>query len=123
MERLAASVTSQRLVCIPSGHSTPRAPELLGSARFKEFVEQVAETYDAVVLDSAPLLSIADTLEMLPHVDAVVVCVRESRTTRGQALAARATLARVGGRPAGIVVTGVRPGAGEEIYSYSYGYA
>jgi Mrp family chromosome partitioning ATPase len=96
----------------------------LGSNRFKDFIEQVSTTYDAIVLDSSPLLPVADTLEMLPHVDAIVICARESRTTRGQASAARATLSRFPERPTGVVVTGVRPrGAGDEIYAYSYGYS
>jgi Mrp family chromosome partitioning ATPase/capsular polysaccharide biosynthesis protein len=113
-----------KLVCIPSGSSTSRAAELLGSNRFKDFIEQVSTTYDAIVLDSSPLLPVADTLEMLPHVDAIVICARESRTTRGQASAARATLSRFPERPTGVVVTGVRPrGAGDEIYAYSYGYS
>jgi receptor protein-tyrosine kinase len=113
-----------KLVCIPAGASTTQAAELLGSNRFKEFIEQVTATYDAVVLDSSPLLPVADTLEMLPHVDAIVICAQESRTTRGQAAAARATLSRFPERPTGVVVTGVSPrGAGDEIYAYSYGYS
>ena len=119
-----ATATRHKLVCIPAGSSTSRGAELLGSNRFKEFIEQVSATYDVVVLDSSPLLPVADTLEMLPHVDAIVVCARESRTTRGQASAARATLSRFPERPTGVVVTDVRPrGAGDEIYAYSYGYS
>lgn len=110
-----------RLVCIPSGNPTSNAAELLGSPRFREFIEQVSETYDAVVLDSSPLLAVADTLEMLPHLDAVVICARESRTTRDQAQAARAALSRFPERPAGVVVTGVTPRS--EMYAYSYSYS
>lgn len=111
----------QMLVCIPAGSAPPQAAELLGSRRFADFVEQVSKTYDAVVLDSAPLLPVADTLDIVPHVDAVLVCARESRTTRAQAAAARATLGRFPDRPAGVVITGVRSrGAGDELYTYSY---
>jgi Mrp family chromosome partitioning ATPase len=116
-----ASGGSHMLVCIPAGSAPAQAAELLGSRRFAEFIEQVSSTYDAVVLDSAPLLPVADTLDIVPHVDAVLVCARESRTTRTQAAAARATLDRFPDRPAGVVITGVRSrGAADELYSYSY---
>jgi Mrp family chromosome partitioning ATPase len=112
----------EKLVCIPSGAVTSRAAELLGSQRFSEFIAQVSQVYDAVVLDSSPLLPVADTLEVLPHIDAVVICARESHTTRGQAQAARATLDRFPARPAGVVITDARPGsAREERYAYAYG--
>jgi Mrp family chromosome partitioning ATPase/capsular polysaccharide biosynthesis protein len=108
----------RKLDFIPSGVSTSRAAELLGSSRFKELIERAGEAYDSVVIDSGPLLPVADTLEMLPHVDAIVICARESRTTRDQALAARAALGRFPERPTGVVVTGVKPRAeGYEVYA------
>ena len=111
------------LVCIPAGSATSRASELLGSRRFQEFLEQVKDKYDMVVLDSSPLLPVADTLEMLPYVDAVIVCAREAQTTRDQARAVNAALARFPKRPTGIVATGMKPrGAEYEAYAYSYNY-
>jgi polysaccharide biosynthesis transport protein len=111
------------LVCIPSGAPTSRAAELLGSDRFREFLEQVSSAYETVVLDSSPLLPVADTLEMLPLVDAIVMCAREEQTTRQQADAAMAALGRFPQRPTGLVITGVKPRGDEyEVYTYSYGY-
>jgi succinoglycan biosynthesis transport protein ExoP len=118
----AANGRGHPLVCIPAGSATAQAVELLGSRRFEEFIEQVSGTYDAVVLDSSPLLPVADTLEIVPHVDAVVVCVRESKTTRAQGDAARATLSRFPDRPAGIVITGVRERA-DGVGNYAYSHA
>jgi tyrosine-protein kinase len=116
-----AAGAGKMLVCIPAGAATAQAAELLGSRRFADFIEQVSSTYDAVVIDSAPLLPVADTLDIVPHVDAVLVCAQESRTTRTQAAAARATLDRFPDRPAGVVITGVRArGSGDELYTYTY---
>jgi succinoglycan biosynthesis transport protein ExoP len=103
----------QRLIFIPSGSNTPLGSELLASSRFREFVEQVSEAYDAVVFDSSPLLLVSDTLEILPSVDAVVVCARASRTTQAQASAAKEALSRFPERPIGLVVTGIKPGGDE----------
>lgn len=112
------------LACIPAGAVTSRGAELLGTRRFKEFLDEVSASYDVVVLDSSPLLPVADTLEMLPHVDSVVICAREARTTRDQARAVRTALARFPHRPTGVVVTGIKPrGAEYEVYAYSYSYS
>lgn len=116
--------SEEMLVCIPAGSGTSRAAELLGSLRFREFLSQVISAYDVVVIDSTPLLPVADAREILPHVDAVVICTREHSTRREEARAARQALARFPSRPTGVVITGVRPGRdATEVYSYSYAYS
>lgn len=111
-----------RLVYVPSGSRTSRSAELIGSAAFRELIEEMSEPYDAVVLDAPPLLPVSDALEMLPYVDAVLLCVRESQTTRDQAAAAKAALERFPKVHAGIVVTGIKPrSAGDEVvYAHEY---
>jgi Mrp family chromosome partitioning ATPase len=115
----AEAAEASLLVCITAGSPPPRPAELLASQRFSEFIAEVANVYDVVILDTAPMLQVADTLELLPKVDGVVVCVRAARTTRDQARAARSALDHLPERPAGLVVTGVRPGDETE-YGYYY---
>jgi len=119
----SASGTLHKLVFIPSGSPTSRAAELLGSTRFEAFLKQVTAVYDVVILDSSPLLPVADTLEMIPHVEGIIVCARDLQTTRDQAIAAKAALSRFPERPTAVVVTGIKRHREDyEIYTYSYSH-
>jgi succinoglycan biosynthesis transport protein ExoP len=117
-----ASGAAHELVFIPSGAPTPAAAELLGSPRLQELIDQVIQVYDAVVLDSSPLLPVSDTLEILPHVDAIVLCARDLRTTRDQAAAVKSVLGRFPERPTGLVVTGIKRRDEVDFYAYEYAY-
>jgi Mrp family chromosome partitioning ATPase len=96
------------LVCITAGTAAPRPADLLSSARFQEFLSEVSGAYDSVILDCAPLLSVADTLEIIPYVSAFVLCVRLRKTTREQSYSARAALERIPTPAMGIVLTDVK---------------
>ena len=110
------------LACVPAGALPARPAELLGSERFADFLRAVSHTYDTVVLDASPVLPVADTLELVPHADRVVLCARSRQTTRDQLKAASEAIARVGDIVVGIVVTGVRSGDEEDYGYYQSGY-
>ena len=108
------------MVCITAGQTAQLPAEMLGSDRFSNFLGKVSKAYDLVVLDTSPILSVVDALELAPQVDGLLVCVRLSKTTREEAKAAREALGHLPGRPTGVVVTGYRPGD-ESYYGYAYG--
>jgi Mrp family chromosome partitioning ATPase len=115
-----ARLHMHELVCITAGTSTRHPVELLRSDALQRMLGEVANAYDLVVLDTPPMLSVVDTLELLPEVDAALVCVRVHKTTRSQAKAGMAALSRLPTRPTGVVITGTRPAKDVE-YGY-YGY-
>ena len=114
---------SGELVVIPAGSPREDSAKLLSSDRFMHFLEQVRSTYDVIILDTGPVLSVADPRDIARHVDAVVLCVRAAHTTREQARAAKAALDQVTTRPAGVVITDVHPGEDETHGYHSYGYS
>ena len=110
------------LPLIPAGENTFQPTEMIGSKKFKAFVDQTTRAYDMVIFDSAPLLPVGDTLELMPQVDAVLLCVRLGQTTRDQAQAAKQAMSHLPDRPTGLIVTGVRRGSEDDYYGY-YSYS
>lgn len=116
----AGPVEPESVVCVTAGDFRSHAGELLGSTRFREMLDQMRQEFDLVVLDTAPLLSVVDTRNLLPLVDGVLVCVRASRTTRDEADATKDALNRLPERTTGVVVTGLRPSDGAYYGYYTY---
>lgn len=116
------ALAAGKLVVISAGSQSIRPAELLGSQRFRAFLEQVVGAYDIVVIDTPPLLSVSDTLKIVPLVDSVLVCIRADQTTRDEARAVKDALAHLPERTTGIVVTGLKPGREQDYGYYSHAY-
>jgi capsular exopolysaccharide synthesis family protein len=68
------------LFLLPSGVSPENPAELLGSARTRERVAEWKLSFDFVIIDSAPLLPVADSLLLVELADRVIVVVRYGST-------------------------------------------
>ncbi|WKX76452.1 tyrosine-protein kinase domain-containing protein [Zobellia laminariae] len=65
---------------IYSGRIPPNPAELLMSDRIKELFAQVSETYDYVIVDTAPLMVVTDTLLISEHADLLLYVTRAGVT-------------------------------------------
>ncbi|WP_052425301.1 polysaccharide biosynthesis tyrosine autokinase [Streptomyces fulvoviolaceus] len=109
-----------RLTVLTSGAVPPNPTELLASERMEAVLRELAATYDVVVVDSAPLLPVADTIGLAPLADGVLFVVRASKTGRDQIRSAAESLSRTGVRVLGTVFS---MAAGFKGKGYGYGYA
>lgn len=112
--------SGERFDVIPIGARAEITPETLGTSALHDLVSVVSRAYDLVVLDTSPLLPVADTLQVIPFADAIVLCVRSSKTTHGELRSALGVLSRLPAKPLGIVLTGVTK-KDTDLYSGSYG--
>lgn len=73
-----------RLVVLPGGRPIINSAEMLRSNKMRRLVEELKARYASrfIVFDLAPVLSSADALAFAPYVDAVVMVVQESSTSR-----------------------------------------
>jgi len=74
------------LYCLSSGPYPPNPAELLGSDRMRQLILQLNPIMDYVVIDSPPVLVVADALVLAPLVDAVIVTARINSTTRDEGM-------------------------------------
>ena len=105
-----AGLPTSALFCLASGPLPTYPAEVLGSARMEALLDGLAgdDMVDYVVIDSAPVLSVADALAIAPKVDAVLVVARINRVTREEILEVNEQMARSGARVIGLVVGGVK---------------
>ncbi len=95
---------------------------LLQSSRLEKLVEEAKAQYDVVILDSAPLLAVADTQSLVPLVDCGLFVLNADNTPIS---AAREALAMLRDKVAGCVVNRVNNLKSEGYYlnsGYGYGY-
>jgi capsular exopolysaccharide synthesis family protein len=101
---------------LASGPRPPNPSELLSSLQMTELLERLTSVFDHVLIDSPPLLLVADALELARMVDGVVLVVRANSASADEAREVRALVERLGIHLVGVVLTDV-----ERPASY-YGY-
>ena len=118
------AATAGQLFVMTGGRRAPNPAELLSGPSFAKLVAEAAETFDRVVIDSAPILAVSDTLLMTPLVQTVCVVVRSNKTPRNAVQRALGMLTGAGGRPAGVILNRLpkNRGAGYYYYYASPGY-
>jgi hypothetical protein len=104
-----------RLRVMVAGPPVPNPGTLLGSKAMGELLSTLLDSNDLVVLDTPPLLSVADTSRLLPLTDGAVVCARWGVVHAKELAKARGALARVGARALGVVVTFVPRSAAPKV--------
>ena len=82
----------------------PRNPaEVLLMPKTGELLREWAKEYDVVVLDTAPVLTMSDTLALAPHAGTLLLLARAEITTSAELDESTRRLARAGGRVKGVI--------------------
>ncbi len=95
------------LVLLTSGPLPPNPSELLSSGRMSTLLQEMGAQADAVILDSAPVLAVADAAILAHLSDGTLLVIDATRTRRGTAQRAAAQLQRTGAHVLGIVLNRV----------------
>lgn len=111
------------LLLLPSGPLPPGPSELLGSKRFEEVIGMLRMVADYIIIDTPPVLAVADALVVARVADATIVVANAQRSDRQGILAAFESLRKVEAPIVGTVLNQVKRGnLDSSSYGYGYGY-
>jgi capsular exopolysaccharide synthesis family protein len=105
-----------RLHVITAGPIPPNPSELLSSARMVAFLQDVRAQYDAILIDSPPLLPVTDAQVLSRLVDGSLLVVNSGKTQRDQLKRAQGMLAHVDGHLIGAVLNNSKTSLGGYYY-------
>ena len=104
---------------LTAGGRSPNPSELLTFDNIERVLSEALSKYDRVVVDSAPLLAVSDTLLIAPHIDLCTLVVRAFSTPRKMVMRAIKSLEETKTEPAGLILNFLPSGRGG-YYAYYY---
>jgi capsular exopolysaccharide synthesis family protein len=111
------------MAVLPAGAVPPNPSELLGSRAMSDLMRALEQDFDVIIIDTPPLLPVADAALLSKTVGGALVVAAAGRTHRAELAAALSVLDDVRANIYGVIVT-MLPVKGPDASSYGrYGYA
>lgn len=117
---------NENLDILVAGDIPPNPTELMNSPQVPSLLADLQASYDIILLDSAPVLGLADAVILSSQVEATVYVVESGRNSSRIIQTSLSRLAQGGGTIVGAVLLKFDPGKfgyGYGEYGYSYDYA
>ncbi|MDW8221874.1 MAG: AAA family ATPase [Gemmatales bacterium] len=108
---------------LPAGGLPQMSIPLLGRDYFHRLLEEWRASYEVILLDSSPVLLVADPLSIVRGTDAVLLSAMYKVSTLPRTQVAYQRLVSIGARILGIVVNGISPRQYDYYYGTYYSYA
>jgi polysaccharide biosynthesis transport protein len=108
---------------IVAGDIPPNPTELMDSPRVRALFAEYAASYDVVLVDSAPVLGLADAVILSSEVEATVYVMESGRNAPRTVQTSLSRLSQAGGTITGVVLVKFDPGRSGYGYGAEYGYS
>lgn len=115
------NTTVNNLFAITTGPLPPNPAELLSGKKMQMMLELAAERFDHIIIDSPPILGLADALVVANLVEGMLLVVEAGKTRRAAAQASIKRLLSVRAKPLGCLLTKMNGQAHGYGYEYYYG--
>jgi tyrosine-protein kinase Etk/Wzc len=104
-----------------TGKLPPNPAELLLSKQLPKLIENLASSYDIVIVDGPPILAAADTGILASHAGTVFLVALSGVTRMGELSESIKRLVQAGSQPSGVLFNGVNPTLSQYGYGSKYG--
>lgn len=94
----------ENLSVLCSGSIPPNPAEILGSEPMAEFLEEIGEDFDYIIIDTPPINVVSDALPVIRESDGVVLVVRSNQSTHPEIQRAISALEFIDAKILGFVV-------------------
>jgi capsular exopolysaccharide synthesis family protein len=122
IDGMLRTVQVDGLSILPSGELPPNPAEIVGSQQMHKVLHKLAEQADVVLIDSPPVLPVADATALAQAVDGVLLVLYAGKTRCRAAQHALESLRQVGANLVGIVLNAVPTHRGSDYYTSYNGY-
>ncbi len=112
----------ENLWVLTSGPHPPSPSELLASPRMAQILEELAKEFDSIVIDSPPVLGLADAPVLSAIADGVAFVIEAEGGQRGAVKASLRRLRAMNPVIVGAILTKFDPNKSSNRYSSYYGY-
>jgi succinoglycan biosynthesis transport protein ExoP len=112
----------ENLRVLPSGELPPNPAEMVSSQHMQKLLHELTQQVDVVLIDSPPVLPVADATALAQAVDGVLLVLEAGKTRRQAARHAMESLRQVGANLVGVVLNAVPTHRGSYYYYHeTYG--
>ncbi|MBV8212993.1 MAG: polysaccharide biosynthesis tyrosine autokinase [Verrucomicrobia bacterium] len=120
-DEVAVQTKYENLSVIFAGRSAPHPAELLAAGSLIDVISELKLHFDRIVIDTAPINAVSDTLTMISAVQYVCLIVRPAKTRKTAITRAIHLIAKAKGNLAGFVLNRAKFTVGSGYYYYYYG--
>jgi capsular exopolysaccharide synthesis family protein len=107
---------------LSSGTRPPNPAELLGSAKMKDYIEELKKIYDIIILDTPPIILVTDAQILAQYTDGCLLVVSSGEAERDLVVKAKGLLEKVNAKILGVVINKM-DSTKKGYYHYQYEYS
>lgn len=110
------------LEVLPSGTIPPNPSELLSSNAMKQFIRDMSEMYDLILMDAPPVGNVTDAAIISTYVDGTILVANSGHVGIDAIKRSKELLEKVNANIIGVVLNKLNKSANGNYYYYSYNY-